>query len=265
MGLDLGIVGKACSKIWRWIRDLIGIDFVLLGSLFIIITGTGVILSTRYGDSKIGPALSSGILASAATMLTVLSYRYTVKGNVRDSLNELEHARVDDYIIIPTLYGVKWRPRIISRLLSRHKPQRKKEQGEYWLNTLFQSRTAIKFDVYSESGERHQTDARRFFESYNIDPGAFNDADSIYPDPRLFEIKHKDWDESEYESFYPDLSHDLAALPNLRPDGFHVTIKTTKSREVRDLSTRILRRIEIEALVSSEDQKRSENKVDTVD
>ncbi|WP_151147146.1 hypothetical protein [Haloarcula sp. CBA1131] len=239
--MDLSL-RSASHKFTEFTKRNLSIDFILLGGISICITAIVTLLSKEYGSTELGPALSRGILASTATLLTLLSYRYTVKNNIRSSLDELEPQELGEYVVVPTLYGVKWRPRLVSKFVARNRIFVQEEGNQHPLDEFFQQRTAIKFDVYSTVNGFHSVDAREFYSKYEFEKEDFSDIDSILPDEQN-PNKSTGQSKYEYESNIPELAFELAAEPNFRPDGLHLTVTTTQGRHIRDISDRVLRRI----------------------
>jgi hypothetical protein len=132
---------------------------------------------------------------------------------------------------------------LVSEILAVNKTFIQQEGDQSPRDELFQQRTAIKFDVYDIENGFRSIDARKFFSMYELNSDDFTDIERLIPDEQNPDRPPRQ-SEYEYHSNIPNLPFQLAAEPNFRPDGLHLTVTTTQGRYIRDFSDRVLRRIE---------------------
>lgn len=125
----------------------------ILTSDNIVIIGIIFIVPISY---LLGPKIPSDIVRGAivglATLIALLSYRYSVQSNVRDTVSAIEPIEVGGYKAIPVVNDVRWRPNNpFGRKLHRGKepPDSLISKIGLWLRP----RTTIQLLIYDVSGK----------------------------------------------------------------------------------------------------------------
>jgi hypothetical protein len=85
-------------------------------------------------------------------VIAIVSYRYTVRANVRSAISEVPPIVLDEYALTPTVNSVRWRP--------------------YWgrrFGVSWSPRTSLQIVVYERDGDkRRPSDARDFGQKMSL-------------------------------------------------------------------------------------------------
>ncbi|WP_420182068.1 hypothetical protein ACNO8S_13465 [Haloarcula sp. KBTZ06] len=237
-----------------FIQKRIGGDIGWVSGIIGIIAIVRIFVPIPFGDQNVGAAISQGFIAGLATVLAVLSYRFSIKSAIHSSLNSLEPFETSEYKIVPTFYEVKWRPRILSypaaHILNKIEEQ-EDEVGKGRIRNrliqtlknflwMFRRHTAIVFKVYQKD-PMQIADGREFFTStgrFSVED--FRPASEIYTEEDSPNIDMGHWGG---ESFLRNVDDKLVATPNLHEYGLHFTYRSTDAREIHELADRVLRQI----------------------
>jgi hypothetical protein len=180
---------------------------ILLLVLLISIIGAAV-LTNLYLPS-IGTSLTQGFIGSLAALLAIVSYRYSVKSNIRSSLSQLEPVCIEGYQFAPLLFRSAWRPSLVSGL-------------GYTLDWDFlKAFTTIQFKAYSTEGDRVPADTKKVLTGFGLTDRDFEERDHF---------EGAAWDF--------DLQVDIEEAQSDR-DGLRIRVPTTNVHAIRDLSTRV--------------------------
>lgn len=203
---------------WFWITLLIGLMIVF-------------VVSVDYLLKDLGMLITQALFAGAASTIAILSYRYTVRSNIRETLDQLEPITLENRQIQPILYDIRWRPRFMIKA-HEHSPQRLKRHIE----ERFLPRTAIKLKIYhADSDKRHPVDMNQFAKE-RISSEMFEDPEVIYEDstarPINIDIHNADID----------------------TEGIHIACISTNEKEIRRVTDHAMRRITDEILGDTENR-----------
>lgn len=196
-------------------------DFTI--SLLILVSITGLrVLPAVFGSGDYISGISQGITTGTVVLLALFSYRYAVKSNIRSAVNEIQSMKIGEYRIEPTVYDIKWRPKI----------------GPW------QRHTAIKYNIYREKkDEIYPLDATQFFSESGIDPNILSDLSDIYSEDRVYEWVDPDPEEDNWVRNFREVTTTYTADPNINASAIHATYDTTSGYQIRRLVDRTLRRL----------------------
>lgn len=163
--------------------------------------------------SKIPVEIISILVAVFAVGLSVLTYRYALKVNLREPLAELESIKLDGTKIVPTLYSV----------------------------SLLKRQSTLMFNTYELDGpEKRLSDTSEFFSDY-IDTDGFESAL-----PLRSKRSEEDIDPDTIFSVTDELERSLDLVVTrtwLDQEGFLIQTNSHSPNDLRKLADRILRRI----------------------
>lgn len=182
-------------------------------------------------NTDLATGLRQGTVTATVVVLTILSYRYTVKSHLHSTVGEVEPMKIDNYLIKPTVIGVKWRPN--------------------WYP--FEERsTSIKFHIYYEDeGDSYLTDGRVLYEEYHINPAEFQPIEDVW----VCENEENEFEDVKFRQNLPSPDAQLSGPPNLHCPGLHFTYESTNPKDVRIVVDRLMRRLKCEMKQECSDRK----------
>ncbi|WP_323190983.1 hypothetical protein [Halostella sp. PRR32] len=161
------------AHIFFWIISIIPLAHVV--RLFI---------ADEFGFPQLIAGISQGLLVGMATTVAILSYRYSVRSNLRDTIQSLETIEIDNYRIEVTLHAVRWRPPIgISYF---HEAEAPPSSRLSKLGLKLRPRTAIQIHVYDVSeGQRIAPEGAEVLEDMGIPLSELSDSGASVLDENL--------------------------------------------------------------------------------
>jgi hypothetical protein len=151
-------------------------------------------------------------LATALLVLTiaVVSYRYTVRTNVRSAISEIPPLVLGKYTLTPTADGVRWRP------------SRARRFGDWW-----SPRTSLQIVVYEHDGDqRRPADAEEFGQEFELHEQDENEVQQTLEG--LLGVEYN-LDEAYIEGVY------------LHGSGINVSCHTNRPDQLQNVTKAILR------------------------
>lgn len=155
--------------------------------------------------------LTQAVIAGIATMVAVISYRYTVRSNIRGAIGEIDPLYRSGVKVKPTMYAAHWRPQPIAHWFPR------------W--------TVVRFYAYECGGtseeSRRPLNGIEFFDDALSFPNGLSDPVELTPDA---------WRE--------DLLINEKFCLYFDEEGLRGEIYTTDETEIRKLADHTLRYID---------------------
>lgn len=200
--------------------------FTIIGSTIGVSIAFQHVVSLNAFKSLANSSISAGVLF----ILTVFSYRYTIRQNIRSALRSMRPVRHGNFVIEPHLVNVKWRPGLLSRN-ARHIPKKK-------LTEMFSGHAVVILKTYKETEYLSEPcDVGQLPES-DFDLSMFTELDED-SDPyaevgKINELLTKYTDVST--EFYPNASGKVE-------EGILIRFASIKADTIRESTMRILNKI----------------------
>lgn len=163
-----------------WIDRIFSDTLIITGILVILPLANivSLVFIDGFGLNQLIVGASQGILVGMATVIALLSYRYSVRSNIQDTLQGFHSIEVGDYKAVVTLQGVRWRPPI--RIGSYfHQGELSPQTRRSKIGLELRPRTSIQIHVYDISnGQRIATEGAKVLEDMGIPLSELSDSGS---------------------------------------------------------------------------------------